>query len=77
MKHNIKINGEVKEIDCLLGSGRFDSNGKEIFEGDIVKVVFDDDDKDAGLVVFEHGAFRALDEDLADLLYGCEVTVID
>ena len=37
MKHNIRINGEVKEIDCELGSGIFDKNGKEIFEGDRVK----------------------------------------
>ena len=49
MKHNIRINGEVKEIDCELGSGIFDKNGHEIFEGDIVgwgnyksQVVFND-----------------------------------
>lgn len=34
MKHNIRINGEVKTVDCELGSGVFDKNGKEIFEGD-------------------------------------------
>lgn len=38
MKHHIRINGVVKEIDCELGSGRFDKNGREIFEGDIVYV---------------------------------------
>lgn len=38
MKHNIRINGVVKEIDCELGSGRLDRNGREIFEGDIVYV---------------------------------------
>ena len=37
MKHNIRINGEVKEIDCELGSGILDKNGREIFEGDKVK----------------------------------------
>ena len=37
MKHNIRINGEVKEIDCEIGSGLYDKNGREIFEGDRVK----------------------------------------
>ena len=32
MKHNIRINGEVKEIDCELGSGILDKNGREFFE---------------------------------------------
>ncbi len=36
MKHNIRINGEIKEIDCELGSGVYDKNGNEIFEGDRV-----------------------------------------
>ena len=40
MKHRIRINGEVKELDCELGSGIFDKNGREIFEGD--KVLFND-----------------------------------
>ena len=77
MKHNIKINGEVQEIDCLLGSGRFESNGREIFEGDLVKIVWSEDDTDAGKVVFEHGLFRVLGEDLTNILYECEVTIID
>ena len=36
MKHNIRINGEVKKIDFELGSGVLDKNGREIFEGDKV-----------------------------------------
>jgi len=36
MKHNIRINGSVKEIDCELGSGIFDMHGREVFEGDIL-----------------------------------------
>ena len=31
MKHNIRINGEVKEIDCELGSGILDQNGHELW----------------------------------------------
>ncbi len=38
MKHHIRINGEVKTLDCEIGSGRFDWYGHEIFEGDIVWV---------------------------------------
>ena len=38
MKHNIRINGEVKEIDCELGSGILDKNWREIFEGNKVRV---------------------------------------
>lgn len=38
MKHRIRINGEVQEFDCELGSQVYDCNGREIFEGDIVKI---------------------------------------
>lgn len=38
MKHNIRINGQIKEIDCNLGSGILDKNGREIFEGDKIKI---------------------------------------
>ena len=38
MKHNIRINGQEQELDCELGSGILDKNGREIFEGD--KVTF-------------------------------------
>lgn len=78
MKHNIRINGKVKEIDCDLGSGRLDENDREIFEGDIVKFVSDEDEADAGKVSFHHNTFW-VDEDLPldELLYGYEVTVID
>ena len=39
MKHNIRINGEVKQIDCELGSGRLDCEGREIFEGDKLEYI--------------------------------------
>ena len=34
--HRFRINGEVKEIDCEVGSGVCDCDGNEIFEGDTV-----------------------------------------
>ena len=37
MKHTIRIKGDIKTVDCELGSGVFDKHGKEIFEGDIIK----------------------------------------
>ncbi len=37
MKHKVRINGEIKELDCELGSGIYDKHGREIFEGDVVK----------------------------------------
>ena len=40
MKHSIRINGVVKEIACELGSGILDKNGREIFEGDIVRICY-------------------------------------
>lgn len=52
MKHNIRINGEVKEIDCELGSGILDKNGREIFEGNKLQVSF------AGWVWFDKVHFQ-------------------
>lgn len=37
MKHRIRINGEVQEIDCELSSEYHDCKGREIFENDIVR----------------------------------------
>lgn len=38
MKHTIRRNGQLEELDFELGSGCFDLYGREIFEGDIVWV---------------------------------------
>ena len=44
MKHDIRINGEIKKLDCELGSGIFDRRGNEIFEGDKVTYISRDGD---------------------------------
>ena len=38
MKHTIRQHGQLTQIDCELGSGMVDKNGREIIEGDIVNV---------------------------------------
>ncbi|MBR0061296.1 MAG: hypothetical protein IJP68_07420 [Selenomonadaceae bacterium] len=62
MKHNIRINGAVKEIDCQLGSGILDKNGREIFEGHKVKAtaVWDFTKHFTGEILFEDGSFTFL-----------------
>ena len=77
MKHNIRINGEVKEIDCELGSGILDKNGREIFEGDIVKF-----EHKNGYVVFYHGNFildnnRELNHLLSGVDYDGKLEIVD
>lgn len=57
MIHNLKKpDGTIEAVDCKLGSGVFDKNGKEIFEGDIIRHGFDR--KDTAVVTFQNGAFR-------------------
>ena len=54
MKHNIRINGEVKEVDCQLGSGILDKNGREIFEGDTIRYY---NGSSTGKILFSQGNF--------------------
>lgn len=54
MKHNIRINGQEQELDCELGSGILDKNGREIFEGDKVNL---DNDSWGYTIRFVNGAF--------------------
>lgn len=56
MRHSIRINGEVKTVDCELGSGVLDKNGVEIFEGDKVEFV-QFKERIYATVCFDNGAF--------------------
>lgn len=39
MLHNIKLSdSSIQSIDCRYGSGWHDKHGKEVFEGDIVRL---------------------------------------
>ena len=78
MKHHIRINRKVREINCELGSDRLDDNGREIFEGDIVKFIDDEDEDELGEVSFHHNTFWVNDNlPLDKLLYEYTVTVSD
>ena len=59
MIHNVRINGEVKEIDCELGSGIKDKNGREFFEGDTVKIIDDKGNGNTAKIIFKGGALAA------------------
>ena len=54
---------KIETVNAELGSGVFDKNGREIFEGDIVK---NDHDGEIFPVTFEDGSFWAGDMELAN-----------
>ena len=78
MKHNLKLpDGTIKAVECKLGSGIFDKNGREIFEGDVVSgagfielipVIFKNaelllDDKGFGVGAFDDGELEIVGHD--------------
>lgn len=76
MKHSIRqrvINEhglpvtKIEHVNGELGSGVFDKNGKEIFEGDRVQVCEgcpdDEDDSYVDTVIFVDGVFKLKDSD--------------
>ncbi|MBR0289653.1 MAG: hypothetical protein IJQ82_11805 [Selenomonadaceae bacterium] len=70
MKHNIRINGQVQELDFELGSGILDKNGREIFEGDKARIKFyvDMGAISPSTVFFQNGLFTLERELLKDYL---------
>lgn len=62
MKHTIRQNGQITQIDCELGSGIFDKNGVEIFEGDLVTSTVNPWIK-RRKVFFDNGEFKVLAHD--------------
>ena len=66
MKHNIRqrqldknglMTTKIVKVEGELGSGRFDKNGKEIFEGDKVKARTSYGNNEVGVVKFDTGTF--------------------
>lgn len=58
MKHHIRINGQVQELDCEIGTGRLDCEGKEIFEGDKLEFMARVDGIFVGTVQLKEAEFR-------------------
>lgn len=52
MKHSIRQHGQLTQIECELGTGILDKNGREIFEGDKLS-----NGRDEASVIFINGAF--------------------
>ena len=68
MKHNVMLtDGKIQTLDCKLGSGIYDRTGKEIFEGDRVKIYSDSSVVRDGHIFFKEGKFICFFEDENDL----------
>lgn len=77
MKHNIEFpDGTIQTIDCKFGSGVTDKNGKEIFEGDRVRVNgLSHESAKGDIIRFFNGSFRILTQPL-DKFQSDEIEVV-
>lgn len=86
MKHSIReriidpVRGKIVKVSTInaeLGSGILDKNGKEIFEGDLVKVTNERGVRTGG-VIFRDGQFGVDGQQIYSLLNGLygEVEVV-
>lgn len=69
MRHNIKLpDGTIQTLDFKLGSGILDKNGREIFEGDIVKADGESYDENGGYEVSTYDFWIPQIEEFGDHL---------
>lgn len=78
MKHSIKINGKIKEINCQIGSGIFDKNNIEIFEDNKVKNISCTGEF-ISRVIFRDGRFFLLDWRMLplDIFWSSNLEIVD
>ena len=78
MKHSIKINGKIKEINCQIGSGIFDKNNIEIFEDNKVKNISCTGEF-ISRIIFRNGRFFLLDWRMLplDIFWSSNLEIVD
>lgn len=66
MKHTIRQNRQLTQIDCELGSGILDKNGKEISDGDRIQWTYFNGDLFRTIkaqVLYTQGDFYVVDDE--------------